>query len=124
MSHEDFDGVSFNSLAILYEIKLSELSAHVERVIDKYPNKAKTTLVCSIFDALANAEGRYARLLRSIRPALFDAIYASGIKQVERDYRINFAKDATWYDLTKSLSASVKGMKAQAAVEERSRKWL
>ena len=124
MSHEDFDGVSFNSLAILYEIKLSELSAHVERVIDKYPNKAKTTLVCSIFDALANAEGRYARLLRSIRPALFDAIYASGIKQVERDYRINFAKDATWYDLTKSLSASVKGMKAQAAVEERSRKMV
>ena len=124
MAHKDFDGVTFGSLAILYEIKLSELTAHTERILNKYPNKAKTTLVCSIFDALSNAGGRYGRLLKSIRPALYDAIYVRGIAQSENHHELIFPREITWYNLTESLSSQVKEMKAQAALEERGRKMI
>ena len=124
MNHKDFDGVSFNSLVILYQIKLKELHAHVARIIDGYPNKSKTSLVCGVFDALSEGDGRYSRMLKSLRTPLYDAIYVKGMYQdgTTGKQSLHLGTELTWYELAKELAKQVKEMKTQAAVAERGRK--
>ena len=122
MSNQDFDGVGFNSLVVLYQTKLKELSAHVARVVEGYPNKSKTSLVCGVLDALSTDDSRFAKLLRSLRPAFYDAIFVHGIDQSTEQHTLSFGRDLTWYELSKELSSQVIEMKKQMALEERSRK--
>jgi hypothetical protein len=109
MNHGEYDGVSFGSMAVLYEVKLTELLSTIPRTTAKgnYPNKVRTALVLGIFKELAssNALGKFKPLLESLLSTVIDGIYVDSVRNYSNGKLLNssdYGRKATWYEMAHS----------------------
>eukprot|EP00949_MAST-11_sp_MAST-11-sp1_P001316 g1316.t1 len=118
-SDRDFDrGTAFESLCMLYEVKMKELFACSPRV-DRYgfPARSRTALVCGIFASLATDMGRYGPLLRILSSSFMDAIFVKGIHFDENGLSPvrNLGGQTTWAELCRRQRDELSVLKARVA---------
>ena len=114
MNSDAYDGVTFGSMAVLYEVKLKELLSTLPRSIAKgrYPNKVRTALVLGIFKELAssNALGKFKPLLQSVLSTVVDSVYVASVRQYSDGALLNssdYGKQMTWYEMAHSQVTTI-----------------
>lgn len=114
MNSDAYDGVTFGSMAVLYEVKLKELLSTLPRSIAKgrYPNKVRTALVLGIFKELAssNALGKFKPLLQSVLSTVIDSVYVESVRQYSDGALLNssdYGKQMTWYEMAQSQVTTI-----------------
>ena len=117
MNHEDYDGVQFGSMSLLYQIKLKELLATIPRTIAKgnYPNKVRTALVLGIFKELStsNVLGKFQPLLESVLSTVVDSIYVPSVRNYTDGTRLNtqdYGQFPTWFEMARSQATKIQSL--------------
>ena len=128
MDHTDYNGVSFGSLAVLYEIKLAELLATIPRTVGRlpgnYPNKVRTALVLGIFKELTNSKalGKFRPMLQSVLSTVVDAIYVCSVREHPEGSRLSstdYGQQDTWYELTRSQASRISALQDELKVADK-----